>query len=74
MRRREDAAPNNSMERTAPRAADCLFSNHSAAAVRQEILANPADRDFALIGSVELGTSWLHFDVRNCDRVKQYYP
>ena len=42
--------------------------------MRQEVLANPTDPDFALIGSVELSTSWLHFDVRNCDRIKQYYP
>jgi len=61
-------------QHTFGRAADCLFSKKSAEEVRQEILAHPADPDFALIGSVELGTAWLHFDVRNCDRVKQYSP
>ncbi|MDX2346777.1 MAG: hypothetical protein QNK11_07905 [Legionella sp.] len=56
------------------RAADCLFSEKSVEEVRQDILANPQDDDFKLIGSLELGVSWLHFDVRNCDRIKTYYP
>ncbi|RKZ70564.1 MAG: hypothetical protein DRQ44_00210 [Gammaproteobacteria bacterium] len=56
------------------RAADCLFTGKSAEEVRQDILANPQDDDFKLIGSLELGVSWLHFDVRNCDRIKTYYP
>jgi len=56
------------------RAADCLFSSISAEEVRQDILANQKDEDFKLIGSLELGVSWLHFDVRNCDRIKTYYP
>ena len=56
------------------RAADCLFTSNSAETVRQDILANPGDDDFKLIGSLELGVSWLHFDVRNCDRIKTYYP
>ena len=56
------------------RAADCLFKGISAEDVRQDILANPNDKDFVLIGSLELGVSWLHFDVRNCDRIKTYYP
>lgn len=56
------------------RAADCLFQNISTDEVRNEILAFPDHRAFALIGSVERGTSWLHFDVRNCDRIMTYYP
>jgi hypothetical protein len=56
------------------RAADCLFTGKSAEEVRQDIRANPQDDDFKLIGSLELGVSWLHFDVRNCDRIKTYYP
>ncbi|MFH2047000.1 MAG: hypothetical protein ABIK92_17870 [Pseudomonadota bacterium] len=56
------------------RAADCLFADNSAEAIRQDILANPSDPAFALIGSIELGVSWLHFDIRNCDRIKTYYP
>ena len=42
--------------------------------VREVILSNPSDSAFELIGSVELGVSWLHFDVSNCDRIKIYYP
>ena len=61
-------------QHTFGRAADCLFSGISAEEVRQDILANPQDDDFKLIGSLELGVSWLHFDVRNCDRIKTYYP
>lgn len=56
------------------RAADCLFGNISAEEVRQEVLANPDDPAFQYIGSIELGVSWFHFDVRNCDRIMQYYP
>jgi hypothetical protein len=56
------------------RAADCLFAQLSAEEVRQDILAAPVDPAFELIGSLELGVSWLHFDVRNCERVKTYHP
>ncbi|MEJ2648767.1 MAG: hypothetical protein P8016_10210 [Sedimentisphaerales bacterium] len=37
-------------QHTFGRAADCLFSNKSTEDVRQEILANPSDPDFELIG------------------------
>lgn len=56
------------------RAADCLFSSISAEEVRQDILASPNDSAFELIGSLELGVSWLHFDVRNCERIMTYTP
>jgi len=56
------------------RAADCLFADKSAEAVRKDILAAPDDETFALIGSLELGVSWLHFDVRNCERIMTYRP
>jgi len=56
------------------RAADCLFRDTSADRVRQDILAHANDPVFERIGSIELGTSWLHFDVRNCDRIMTYYP
>lgn len=56
------------------RAADCLFSNTTTEAVRQDILDNPDDPDFEFIGSVELDVGWLHFDVRNCERVMAYRP
>jgi hypothetical protein len=61
-------------QHTFGRAADCLFANRSAEDVRQEVLANPSDPVFELIYSIELGVSWLHFDVRNCARIKTYYP
>ena len=61
-------------QHTFGRAADCLFSRTDAESVRQDILAAPVDKDFELIGSLELGVSWLHFDVRNCKRIKTYYP
>jgi hypothetical protein len=61
-------------QHTFGRAADCLFVEQTADEVREDILANPADPDFELIGSIELDVSWLHFDVRNCDRIMQYSP
>ena len=54
------------------RAADCLFSKVTTEKVRQSIFYSPDD--FPFINSVELGTSWLHFDVRNCNRIKTYTP
>jgi len=54
------------------RAADCLFVHADVGEVREYILNN--SNAFPFINSVELGTSWLHFDVRNCDRVKTFNP
>ena len=59
-------------QHTFGRAADCLFAQVAAADVRQDILSNPDHSDFRLIGSVELGVAWLHFDVRNCERIKTF--
>jgi len=56
------------------RAADCLFNDTAAIKVRGDILQNPNDPAFQLIKSVELGVSWLHFDIRNSNRIKTYYP
>lgn len=56
------------------RAADSLFKNVSADEVRRDILAFPGSWHFHMIGSVELGVSWLHIDTRNCDRIMTYYP
>lgn len=61
-------------QHTLGRAADCLFNDVAAEDVRQDILADPDHEDFALIGSIELNTSWLHFDVRNCQRIMTYTP
>ena len=56
------------------RAADALFADVTAEQVRNDALANPNDECFEHIGSIELGISWFHFDTRNCDRIKTYYP
>lgn len=45
------------------RAFDCIFRDISAEAVRRYILENP--EEFPFISSIEMGVSWLHFDVRN---------
>ena len=44
------------------KAIDCVFDNYSTNEVREYILAN--QDEFPTIGGVELGTSWLHIDVR----------
>lgn len=56
------------------RSADCIFKRVTAEKVRQDILANPDTEAFQLIMSLELDVTWLHFDVRNCKRIKTYYP
>ena len=44
------------------KAVDCIFSAYTTDEVRDYILNNPDE--FPTIGGVELGTSWLHIDVR----------
>ena len=61
-------------QHTFGRAADCLFEHVSVQEVRKDILVRPEYRTFELINSVEMGVSWLHFDVRNCGRIKTYTP
>ncbi len=61
-------------QHTFGRAADCLFADQTSEEVRKDILENPDNPAFELIGSIELDVSWLHFDVRNCERIKQYSP
>ena len=61
-------------QHTYGRAADCIFQDTTAELVRQDILADKNHSDFELINSLELGTSWLHFDVRNSDRIKTFTP
>lgn len=59
-------------QHTFGRAADCIFKDEDVDKVRKDILG---DVDlFPYINSVELNTSWLHFDVRNCDRITTYNP
>lgn len=52
------------------RAFDILFARPSADQVRQYIF--DYKREFPFICGVEFRTSWLHFDVRNCDRIKAF--
>jgi len=59
-------------QHTFGRAFDCHFKNVNVDIIRNDILHNPDA--FPYIMSIELGTSWLHFDVRNCDRIQTYYP
>lgn len=54
------------------RATDSILRDITAEEARQYILAH--QNEFPFIGSIELGTSWLHYDVRNCDRIKTYTP
>lgn len=52
------------------RAIDHIFHKVTAEEVRQDILQQT--NLFPLVMSMELGTSWAHFDVRNCDRIKTF--
>lgn len=61
-------------QHTYGKAADIIFANISAEEVRQDILREPDDIDFQYINSFEEGTSWLHIDVRNTDRIKTFKP
>ena len=44
------------------KAIDCVFTKYTTDEVREYILEN--QHEFPYIGGVELGTSWLHIDVR----------
>lgn len=54
------------------RAADCTFTKTTTEEVIADILEKPSM--FPYITSLELGVSHFHFDVRNCDPIKTYYP
>ena len=60
-------------QHTFGRAFDCIFKEVSANEVRQDIIAGyDSDQDFEFINAIELGTSWLHFDVRNTERLMRF--
>lgn len=61
-------------QHTFGRAFDVLFASHTAEEVRQQILGDKNHPDFEFINSLELGVSWLHFDVRNSERIKAFHP
>ncbi len=52
-------------------AIDCKFKYKSAEEVRQHIKTNPTLPAYKYITAVEEGVTWLHFDVRNWDVIKQ---
>ncbi len=54
------------------RAADVMFKDVTAESVRQDILSDPDEDTFEFINSFEENTSWLHFDVRNSNRILTY--
>lgn len=54
------------------RAMDCKFRDHKAEDIRQHILNNRLL--FPYITFMEDGVSWLHFDVRNCQRIVLWNP
>ncbi len=56
------------------RAADCLFGAVTVDEVREDILTRLDEPVYQYIQSVEMGVSWLHFDVRNGCRVETYWP
>lgn len=62
----------NTSQHSYGRAFDVLFKNYTAEQVREYIQANPGE--FPYITSIELGVNWLHFDCRNCDPIKAFYP
>ena len=52
------------------RAFDCIFPESDIDDVREYILEHP--KEFRYINAVEIGVSWLHFDVRNCKRIMTF--
>ena len=54
------------------RAIDCLLKEFDADMVRQVVLEEP--HEFPYIQAMELDTSWLHVDCRNCEAIKTFRP
>lgn len=54
------------------RASDKLFLDTHIDVVRNDILLH--QDEFPYINFIELKTSWLHSDTRNCERIKIYTP
>lgn len=62
-------------QHTFGRAADCkLQLPHTARDVRRLIRADRHNPIFRYVKAIELNVSWLHIDVRNCDRIKCFNP
>lgn len=59
-------------QHTFGRAMDLIFNDITAEDVRQDILRDLNSELYKYITSFEEGTSWLHIDTRNCDRILTY--
>jgi len=59
-------------QHTFGRAFDCIFTKVTAEEIRQDIIKSR--RFYPYICGMELGTSWLHFDCRNVDKIKVFNP
>lgn len=56
------------------RAFDCIFTETDVEKIRQDILENTHTCAYQYITAMELNTSWLHIDCRNCDRILTFRP
>lgn len=54
------------------RAFDVTFKEHTSVEVRNYVVEHPDE--FPYITFLEVGISWFHFDVRNCDQFKLWSP
>lgn len=54
------------------RALDMIFSAYTAEEVRKYIQLHP--EKFPYVTAMELGTSWVHIDCRNCHKLKTFHP
>lgn len=61
-------------QHTFGRAADIIFNDITAEEVRKDILRESEMVEFRYINSFEEGTSWLHIDIRNTNRIKTFKP
>lgn len=54
------------------RAFDVTFKDHTAVEIRNYVVDHP--EEFPHITFLEVGISWFHFDVRNCEQFKLWSP
>lgn len=54
------------------RAFDVTFKHYTAVEVRNYVVEHPDE--FPYINFLEVGITWVHFDVRNCERIKLWSP
>ena len=61
-------------QHTFGRAFDCLFADHHPRYVIDWIMKNQNEQVCEFITAVEDVEDWLHFDTRNCRRIKFFRP